>query len=84
MQQLSSMRSRSSKAQSRSLPDYDFYRRRYAKVWKPGCERVQMVTRLLEARGIRFEADGFMAESTAWAQLRPAVRHEPDIRILAS
>lgn len=80
MNQHSSHRRRSSTPK----PDYDFYRRRYAHVWQPGCERVQCVVALLEARRIRYEADGFMADSTAWAMNRPDVRHEPDIRILAS
>lgn len=79
MNQHSSQRRRSSKSW-----DDDYFRRRYAHVWKPGCERVQCVVALLEARGIRYDADGFMAESTAWAQTRPEVRHVPDIRILAS
>ncbi|HEY9899449.1 MAG TPA: hypothetical protein V6D00_09735 [Pantanalinema sp.] len=67
-----------------SSPDFDHFRRLYAHTWKPGCERVRWVTSILEARGIRFEVDGFMADSDQWASERPAERHVPDIRILAS
>lgn len=67
-----------------STPDYDYYRRLYAHTWKPGCDRVRWVLSLLDARGIRYEADGFMADSEAWATERPQTRHVPDIRILAS
>lgn len=73
-----------SKRRRSSSVDYDFYRRRYAHVWQPGCERVQCVVRLLESRGIRYEADGFMADSIEWARTRPEVSHVPDIRILAA
>lgn len=62
----------------------DYWRRVYAHAWRPGLERIQVVKGLLEAHGIRYEVDGFMADSASWAKGRPAVRHEPDIRVLAS
>lgn len=78
------MRQHTSRRAAASTPDYDYYRRLYAHTWKPGCKRVQWVLSLLAERGIPYEADGFMADSEAWATERPSARHIPDIRILAS
>lgn len=67
-----------------STPLKDYWRRVYAHAWAPGLSRVRHVQALLDAHGIRYVTDGFMADSDRWAASRPSVRHEPDIRILAS
>lgn len=64
--------------------DPDYFRRRYAHTWGPGCERVRWIASLLAQRGIPFLVDGFMADREDWAHDRPAERHIPDITILAS
>lgn len=78
------MTQHSARRSAPSSPDPDHFRRLYAHTWRPGCERVRWVTAILAERGIRYEVDGFMADSDQWATERPAERHVPDIRILAS
>lgn len=68
----------------RSSRDPEFFRRLYAHSWKPGCERMHWVMHLLAERGIRYEVEGFMADSDQWAHTRPTQRHLPDLRVLAS
>ena len=67
-----------------STPLKDYWRRVYAHAWRPGLDRVRHVQSLLDSHGIRYATDGFMADSDHWATQRPKVKHEPDIRILAS
>jgi hypothetical protein len=67
-----------------STPLTDYWRRVYAHAWRPGLDRVRHVQSLLDSHGIRYVTDGFMADSDRRATTRPAVKHEPDIRILAS
>lgn len=67
-----------------SSPLKDYWRRVYAHAWRPGLERIRHVQSLLDSYGIRYATDGFMADSDLWATTRPALKHEPDIRILAS
>ena len=67
-----------------STPLKDYWRRVYAHAWRPGLDRIRHVQSLLDTHGIRYAIDGFMADSDRWATTRPSVKHEPDIRILAS
>lgn len=67
-----------------STPLSDYWRRVYAHAWRPGLDRVRHVQSLLDSHGIKYVTDGFMADSDRPATSRPAVKHEPDIRILAS